>query len=139
MRFTVIRAPSPYNVILGRSVLKALRAIPSTNHSMMKFPTPRGIATLATRSSAVSECRKIEESQVGDEEEVEVAEHRLQINESQEIMVNPAYPDQLVTVGSSLTKGCKAKLKALLIRNICLGTVRHDGGAQTDNGTPLEY
>ncbi|PWA38158.1 AAA+ ATPase domain-containing protein [Artemisia annua] len=49
MKFTVIRAPSPYNVILGRSGLKALRAIPSTIHAMMKFPTPRGIATLVTR------------------------------------------------------------------------------------------
>ncbi|GKE64372.1 reverse transcriptase domain-containing protein, partial [Tanacetum coccineum] len=48
MKFTVIRAPSPYNVILGRTGLRALRAIPSTIHSMMKFPTPRGIATLVT-------------------------------------------------------------------------------------------
>ncbi|PWA58841.1 hypothetical protein CTI12_AA288700 [Artemisia annua] len=46
MKFTVIRAPSPYNVILGRSGLKALQAIPSTIHAMMKFPTPRGIATI---------------------------------------------------------------------------------------------
>ncbi|PWA79221.1 hypothetical protein CTI12_AA063310 [Artemisia annua] len=64
MKFTVIRAPSPYNVILGRSGLKALRAIPSTIHAMMKFPTPRGIATLITRSTTVSECRKLEDKQV---------------------------------------------------------------------------
>ncbi|GJY75395.1 reverse transcriptase domain-containing protein [Tanacetum coccineum] len=49
MKFTVIRATSPYNVILGRTGLRALRAIPSTIHSMMKFPTPRGITTLVTR------------------------------------------------------------------------------------------
>ncbi|GKG56210.1 hypothetical protein Tco_0577285, partial [Tanacetum coccineum] len=44
MRFTVISAPSPYNIILGRPALKQLRAIPSTIHGMMKFPTRWGIA-----------------------------------------------------------------------------------------------
>ena len=42
MKFCVVRSPSPYNVILGRTGLKGLRAIPSTIHSMIKFPTPRG-------------------------------------------------------------------------------------------------
>ncbi|GKF04406.1 reverse transcriptase domain-containing protein, partial [Tanacetum coccineum] len=43
MKFLVIRAPSPYNIILGRPGLKALHAIPSTIHSMIRFPTPKGI------------------------------------------------------------------------------------------------
>ncbi|GKA89677.1 reverse transcriptase domain-containing protein [Tanacetum coccineum] len=46
MKFIIIRAPSPYNVILGRPGLKILHAIPSTIHSMIKFPTPKGITTL---------------------------------------------------------------------------------------------
>ncbi|PWA65489.1 reverse transcriptase domain-containing protein [Artemisia annua] len=71
MKFTVIRAPSPYNVILGRSGLKALRAIPSTIHAMMKFPTPRGIATLVTRSVAISECRRLEDRQAPPDEVAE--------------------------------------------------------------------
>lgn len=61
MKFAVVRSPSPYNIILGRSGIKQLRVIPSTIHSMMKFPTPRGIATLATRFIIISECRKLEE------------------------------------------------------------------------------
>ncbi|GKB02019.1 reverse transcriptase domain-containing protein [Tanacetum coccineum] len=42
MKFTVVRASSPYNIILGRTGMKELRAISSTTHAMMKFPTPRG-------------------------------------------------------------------------------------------------
>ncbi|GJR53487.1 reverse transcriptase domain-containing protein [Tanacetum coccineum] len=57
MKFIVVRAPSPYNIILGRPGLKTLRAIPSTIHSMMKFPTPKGIATLVTQSVIIVECR----------------------------------------------------------------------------------
>ncbi|PWA93827.1 reverse transcriptase domain-containing protein [Artemisia annua] len=114
MKFTVIRAPSPYNVILGRSGLKAFRAIQSTIHAMMKFPTPRGIATLVTRSVAISECRRLEDKQAFPDEATELQGDRP----PEEIMVNPAYPDQLITIGGNLTEECKTLLKELLARNM---------------------
>ncbi|KAD6795299.1 hypothetical protein E3N88_06195 [Mikania micrantha] len=46
MTFLVIRAQSPYDVILGRPGLCLLGAIASTIHSAIKFPTPRGVVTL---------------------------------------------------------------------------------------------
>nr|GFA11596.1 reverse transcriptase domain-containing protein [Tanacetum cinerariifolium] len=46
MKFTVVEASSLYNIILGRAGMRELRAVSSTTHAMMKFPTPRGIATL---------------------------------------------------------------------------------------------
>nr|GEV09761.1 reverse transcriptase domain-containing protein [Tanacetum cinerariifolium] len=42
----------------GRPGLKTLRAIPSTIHAMMKFPTPKGVATLVTRTVIIVECRR---------------------------------------------------------------------------------
>ncbi|GJW85697.1 reverse transcriptase domain-containing protein [Tanacetum coccineum] len=68
MKFIVIRAPSPYNVILGRPGLKILHAIPSTIHSMIKFPTPKGIATLIARTTIIAECRLREEKHMVKEE-----------------------------------------------------------------------
>nr|GEW95009.1 reverse transcriptase domain-containing protein [Tanacetum cinerariifolium] len=62
MNFIVVRAPSPYNIILGRPGLKALRAIPFTIHSMMKFPTPKGVATLVTQTVIIAECRRLEKN-----------------------------------------------------------------------------
>nr|GEU63514.1 hypothetical protein [Tanacetum cinerariifolium] len=61
---TVFRAPSPYNIILGMPGLKTLRAIPSTIHSMMKFPTPKGVATLVTWTIIIAECRRLEKKQM---------------------------------------------------------------------------
>ena len=61
MSFCVVNSPSPYNVILGRTGLKEIRAVPSTIHSMIKFPTPKGVATLRARPSIISECRRLEE------------------------------------------------------------------------------
>ncbi|PWA59654.1 reverse transcriptase domain-containing protein [Artemisia annua] len=63
MTFCLVRSSSPYNVILGRTGLKEMRAIPSMIHSMIKFPTPKGIATLIAHPSMVSECRRLEEKQ----------------------------------------------------------------------------
>ncbi|GKC19486.1 reverse transcriptase domain-containing protein [Tanacetum coccineum] len=64
VNFTVVRAPSPYNVILGRTGLGALRAVSSTIHSMIKFPTPRGITTLVTRTMIIAECWRLEKKQM---------------------------------------------------------------------------
>ncbi|GJT53279.1 retrovirus-related pol polyprotein from transposon TNT 1-94 [Tanacetum coccineum] len=41
-----VRAPSPYNAILGRPGLKKLGAIASTLHALIKFPIQSGIATV---------------------------------------------------------------------------------------------
>lgn len=118
MKFVVVRSPSPYNIILGRSGIKKLRAIPSTIHSMMKFPTPRGIATLVTRSVIISECRKLEEKFLSKKEtEVKASSETTITNETtetEEILVHPAYPDQLVTIGRNFSKEGRRQLITLL-------------------------
>ncbi|XP_027071898.2 uncharacterized protein LOC113754964 [Coffea eugenioides] len=43
VNFVVVKQQSPYNVFLGRPALNALRAIPSSLHLSVKFPTPGGI------------------------------------------------------------------------------------------------
>lgn len=45
-----------YNMILGRSGLNALRAIPSTYHMMMKFPIAIGIGEVRGDSCSAREC-----------------------------------------------------------------------------------
>ncbi|GJW23187.1 reverse transcriptase domain-containing protein [Tanacetum coccineum] len=119
MKFTVIRAPSPYNVILGRTGLRALRAIPSTIHAMMKFPTPRGIATLVTKSVIISECRRLEKRQVSEEKKKEEVDARP-VNTAEEVLVNRAFPDQLIGIGGGLPEICKTQLKLLLKRIMVL-------------------
>ncbi|GJS68131.1 reverse transcriptase domain-containing protein [Tanacetum coccineum] len=39
MEFAIIKCRSPYNVIIGRTEMRSLRAVGSTIHSMIKFPT----------------------------------------------------------------------------------------------------
>ncbi|XP_074297573.1 uncharacterized protein LOC141628313 [Silene latifolia] len=43
VRYLVIDGPSTYNVILGRPWLHLMKAVPSTYHQCVKFPTPWGV------------------------------------------------------------------------------------------------
>ncbi|GJT42043.1 reverse transcriptase domain-containing protein [Tanacetum coccineum] len=63
MEFAVVKSLSPYNVLLGRTGIRSLGAVASTIHSMMKFPTSNGIATISTTRETLRECRQIEEAQ----------------------------------------------------------------------------
>ncbi|PWA77078.1 hypothetical protein CTI12_AA228470 [Artemisia annua] len=111
MKFSVIRSASPYNIILGRSVLRELRAIPSTLYAMMKFPTPRGIATLVTRAATILECRKREEEQLLTVDKDELTDGTTLDKEkiappTEEVWVHPAHRDQPVTIRTRFSKEC---------------------------------
>ncbi|GJU47193.1 reverse transcriptase domain-containing protein [Tanacetum coccineum] len=109
MKFTVIPSPSPYNIILGRRGLKQLRAIPSTIHGMMKFPTLGGITTLASQTAIVFKCRRVRKKQAV--ESSKEAKPQEKISLTKEVLVNLAYPNQLVTVCKNLSPKGYAQLK----------------------------
>ncbi|GKB71710.1 hypothetical protein Tco_0933122, partial [Tanacetum coccineum] len=99
MKFTVVHGSSPYNIILGRTWMKELRAISSTTHAMMKFPTPRGIATLVPWRDAIFECKQLEDKQILREQpKEETMENKGSLKE-ENVMINPTFPDQKVTIG----------------------------------------
>nr|GEV95544.1 reverse transcriptase domain-containing protein [Tanacetum cinerariifolium] len=110
INFTVVRAPSPYNVIFGRTGLRSLRAVSSTIHFMVKFPTPRGIATLVTRSAIISECRRLERKKMVEQEVNQNINQEKEVSKrvdlTEQTLVNPTYPDQLVTIEGDLSEQC---------------------------------
>uniref|UniRef100_A0A2N9GA65 Uncharacterized protein n=1 Tax=Fagus sylvatica TaxID=28930 RepID=A0A2N9GA65_FAGSY len=48
--FWVLNSYSPYNAILGRPWLHKMKAVPSTLHQRLRFPTPEGIMELQERT-----------------------------------------------------------------------------------------
>nr|GFC29453.1 reverse transcriptase domain-containing protein [Tanacetum cinerariifolium] len=46
VNFMIVKSLSPYNGIIRRPRLKAIQAVPSTVHGMLKFPTEEGIVTI---------------------------------------------------------------------------------------------
>uniref|UniRef100_A0A2N9F6C2 RNase H type-1 domain-containing protein n=1 Tax=Fagus sylvatica TaxID=28930 RepID=A0A2N9F6C2_FAGSY len=54
--FIVVQAPSPYNAIMGRSWLHKMRAIPSTLHQKLRFPTKNGVMEINGDQVAAKQC-----------------------------------------------------------------------------------
>ena len=56
VRFLIVDAPSVYNMLLGRPSLNAIRAIPSANHMVIKFPTTNGVGMVRGNHRIDREC-----------------------------------------------------------------------------------
>ena len=54
--FLVVNRPSVYNVIIGRPTLNGMRAVTSTYHLMMKFPSGNEIGTIRGNQSEARSC-----------------------------------------------------------------------------------
>ena len=55
-RFLIVDAPSAYNMLLGRHSLNAIKAIPSTYHMIIKFPTVHGVGMVRGNQRVAREC-----------------------------------------------------------------------------------
>ncbi|GKB17365.1 reverse transcriptase domain-containing protein [Tanacetum coccineum] len=89
---------------------------------MMKFPTPRGIATLVTRTVVIAECQRLEKKQMVEkgtsQKTLQEEEGPERVDLTEQTLVNPAYPDQLVTIGGNLSEECKSQLRILLKKSM---------------------
>nr|GEY55183.1 reverse transcriptase domain-containing protein [Tanacetum cinerariifolium] len=83
-------------------------------HAMMKFPTPKAVATLVTRTLIIVECKRLEKKQM-----VEVSpEEKGEVAVTEEVLVNSSFLDQPVTIGRGLSEAGRAQLKCLLKNNM---------------------
>ncbi|GJY24264.1 hypothetical protein Tco_0397922 [Tanacetum coccineum] len=86
--------------------------------TMMKFtvfPTPRGIATLVGQTNFMFKCRRLEKKQTDQKGEAEEEKPKSQEEPvEEEILVNPAFPKQRVTIGTQFSKECLLQLINLL-------------------------
>nr|GEV26735.1 reverse transcriptase domain-containing protein [Tanacetum cinerariifolium] len=56
MNFMIVKSFSPYNGIIGRPGLKAIQAVPSTVHGMLKFPVEGEIVTICSTILIPTKC-----------------------------------------------------------------------------------
>ena len=55
-KFLIVEVPSAYNMLLGRSSLNAIRAIPSAYHMVVKFPIENGVGKARGDQQIAWEC-----------------------------------------------------------------------------------
>ncbi|XP_059309558.1 uncharacterized protein LOC132060574 [Lycium ferocissimum] len=61
-KFYVIEGDMGYNALLGRPWIHLMKAVPSTMHQALKFPTPEGIKTIHGEQQAAKKMFAVEES-----------------------------------------------------------------------------
>ncbi|XP_030938120.1 uncharacterized protein LOC115963301 [Quercus lobata] len=54
--FTIVSSFFPYTTILGRPWIHSMRAVPSTLHVKIKFPTERGVIVIKGDQQAARQC-----------------------------------------------------------------------------------
>nr|XP_027102744.1 uncharacterized protein LOC113723988 [Coffea arabica] len=124
VNFTVVKEPSSYNIILGRPTLNALRAVCSTLHLSMKFPTPDGVAEVLGDPEVARACYiatlKGKEKLVAQTTCLEPWEplekgERLETDEGlTELPVRLDQPEPTVKVGTCLGDSIRDSLQSLL-------------------------
>ncbi|GJW39188.1 hypothetical protein Tco_0065033 [Tanacetum coccineum] len=112
MNFMVVRSPSQNNGIIGRPGIRKIHAIPSTAHGMLKFPVKGGTITLQSSRIIPMECAMISEPSTRPPEAGKILEEKIRV------AIHPEYPEQTITIGSTLTKKGLKELCTLLGQNL---------------------
>ncbi|XP_059654529.1 uncharacterized protein LOC132301280 [Cornus florida] len=109
VNFLVVDCPSVYNVILGRATLNSMRAITSTYHLLMRFPTEHGVGELRGDQSIARECyvaslkeKRQQEALIVDEVEENEQDRAKPIEDLVEICLNDTDITKKVKIGSLL-------------------------------------
>nr|XP_043637982.1 uncharacterized protein LOC122608983 [Erigeron canadensis] len=113
LTFIIIRAESPYNVILGRTAMRRMGIIPSPLHGLAMFPTRNGVGCVRSEYRKPHHCAQVEAptSEAPKPKKLELN------NEAQKIFINPEYPDQSISIGKQLPTKVKKQLKDMLRLN----------------------
>ncbi|XP_071905912.1 uncharacterized protein [Coffea arabica] len=124
VNFAVIKELSSYNMILGQPTLNVLRAVCSTLHLSMKFPTPSGVAEVLKDPEVVRACyvstlkgkkKLVAQTTCLEPWEPEDKKERLETDEGlTELPVHPERPERIVKVGTCLSELTRSSLESLL-------------------------
>ncbi|GJY82642.1 reverse transcriptase domain-containing protein [Tanacetum coccineum] len=114
VKFMIIMATLPYNVILGRPTMRQLGVIASTLHSIMKFPTQDRIAVIRGETPNLI-CNRISRKRDRTNEEEQIPEEE---NNEEKVVINEAYSEQKVMIEKNLPRKLKQQLFELLRSNI---------------------
>ncbi|XP_024006602.1 uncharacterized protein LOC112083104 [Eutrema salsugineum] len=118
VEFSIADHPAIYNVIMGTPWLNSMRAVPSTYHLCVKFPTPGGIKMIWGNQKESRMCF--------------LAEHKMRkpIGKAREeksapscdpvisVCIDELHPERCVEIGATLDEAIKAEHVAFLKQNV---------------------
>ncbi|KAL2235761.1 UNVERIFIED_CONTAM: Retrovirus-related Pol polyprotein from transposon [Sesamum indicum] len=123
VKFLVVDTPFAYNVILGRPGLNSFRAVISTYHMKVKFPTDRGVGEVACDQKEARKCYNLslkgepEAKKRRVKEDAEPRpyepEHLKPSEEYKVVRLTPEEPDKTTRIGVSMKEKEMAMIEFL--------------------------
>jgi BarA-like signal transduction histidine kinase len=118
--FLVVDCPSAYNVIIGRPTLNRLRAVTSTYHLLVRFPTENGIGEMKGDQAMARECYLTFVS-IEQVHQTLIVEERQNIaeptEELEEVVLMEGDEKKTTRIGTSMTKEIRDLIVRFLRKN----------------------
>ena len=97
--FLLIDQPSAFNAVLGRPSLRALKAITSIYHLLMKFPTPNVVGQVRGNQDKVRRCYNQAVRSASKPRQVNIVDQRPPSKGPLDDTIDPRSPDEEATTG----------------------------------------
>jgi hypothetical protein len=118
--FLIVDRPSAYNVIIGRPTLSRLRAVTSTYHLLVRFPTENGIGEMRGDQAMARKCylTTVNAEQVHQTLIVEERQNVAEPTEEREgIILIEGDEKKTTRIGTSMTKEIRDLIVSFLRKN----------------------
>ena len=118
--FLVINCSSTYNAILGRPILNSWKAVTSTYHLMIKFPTDYDVRELRGNQMAARECYVVMMEMDDHIQAMNIEEHQTgmePVQKLEEVFLDNSNHKQTTKIGTLVSPAIRQKLTAFLRSN----------------------
>uniref|UniRef100_A0A2N9F5Z7 Uncharacterized protein n=1 Tax=Fagus sylvatica TaxID=28930 RepID=A0A2N9F5Z7_FAGSY len=138
VEFLVVDCPSAYNVIIGRSTLNKLRAVTSTYHLLVRFPTEHGIGELKGDQATARECYFASLGPEAKHQTMKIDEGHKLVEPSEELEVialDDDEPSKTTSIGTKIDGTIREAMINFLKSNLDVFAWTHDDMPGIDPAT----
>uniref|UniRef100_A0A2N9HSS1 Reverse transcriptase n=1 Tax=Fagus sylvatica TaxID=28930 RepID=A0A2N9HSS1_FAGSY len=138
VEFLVVDCPSAYNVIIGRPTLNKLRAVTSTYHLLVRFPTEHGIGELKGDQATARECYFASLGPEATHQTMKIDEGHILVEpteELEEIVLDDEKPSKTTSIGTKMDRTIREAMISFLKNNLDVFAWTHDDMPGIDPAT----
>uniref|UniRef100_A0A2N9ICH8 Uncharacterized protein n=1 Tax=Fagus sylvatica TaxID=28930 RepID=A0A2N9ICH8_FAGSY len=138
VEFLVVDCPSAYNVIIGRPTLNKLRAVTSTYHLLVRFPTEHGIGELKGDQATARECYFASLGPEATHQTMKIDEGHILVEpteELEEIVLDDEKPSKTTSIGTKMDRTIREAMISFLKSNLDVFAWTHDDMPGIDPAT----
>uniref|UniRef100_A0A2N9H4D6 RNase H type-1 domain-containing protein n=1 Tax=Fagus sylvatica TaxID=28930 RepID=A0A2N9H4D6_FAGSY len=138
VKFLVVDCPSAYNVIIGRPTLNKLRAVTSTYHLLVRFPTEHGIGELKGDQATARECYFASLGPEAKHQTMKIDEGHKLVEPTEELEVialDDDEPSKTTSIGTKMDRTIREAMISFLKSNLDVFAWTHDDMPGIDPAT----